>query len=170
MEIARLIKDVPDFPRPGIIFKDITPILADPTAFRTIVTEIAQAFADAQVEGVVAIESRGFIIGAPIAHVLNCAFIPVRKPKKLPRAVYRVEYTLEYGLDALEMHQDAIHPQQRILIIDDVLATGGTASAAAKLVQTAGGTLVGFGFVIELSFLKGRQNLGDAQILSLIHY
>lgn len=170
MQIKDLIVDVPDFPKPGIVFKDITPVLADPHAFRAIVEGLVQPFRDQQIEGVVAIESRGFIIGAPVAQALGCAFIPARKPQKLPRPVHRVEYALEYGTDALEIHCDAIHPHQRIVIIDDVLATGGTASAAARLVTTAGGDLVGFGFVIELRFLGGRHHLGDKPIISLVSY
>ncbi len=170
MEIAKLIRDVPDFPKPGILFKDITPVLAHPDGLKAIVDGLASKFADLQVQGVLGIESRGFIIGAPVARALGCGFIPARKPKKLPAAVYSVEYALEYGTDRIEMHRDAVQAGQRIIIIDDLIATGGTASAAAQLVNLAGGTLVGFGFVIELSFLHGRQHLPDVPVFSLITY
>jgi adenine phosphoribosyltransferase len=170
MEISQLIRDVPDFPKPGILFKDITPVLAHPVGFRTIVDSLANGLANHQIDAIVAIEARGFIIGAPVATALGCGFVPVRKPKKLPSAVHRVEYALEYGTDSLEMHQDAIQPNQRIAIIDDVIATGGTANAAAQLVSMAGGVLVGFGFVVELLFLNGRNQLPNLPIISLISY
>jgi adenine phosphoribosyltransferase len=170
MEIAKLIRDVPDFPKPGILFKDITPVLAHPDGLKAIVDGLAGKFAEFGVQGVLGIESRGFIIGAPVARALGCGFIPARKPRKLPAEVYSVEYALEYGTDRIEMHRDAIQAGQRIIIIDDLIATGGTASAAAQLVNLAGGTLVGFGFVIELSFLHGRQHLPDVPVVSLITY
>ncbi len=170
MEIAQLVRDVPDFPKPGILFKDITPLLAHPEGLKAVVDGLASQFADLQVQGVLGIESRGFIVGAPVARALGCGFIPARKPKKLPAAVYSVEYALEYGTDRIEMHRDAVQPGQRIVIIDDLLATGGTALAAAQLIHMAGGTLVGFGFVIELSFLHGRQHLPDVPVVSLITY
>jgi adenine phosphoribosyltransferase len=170
MEIAQLIREIPDFPKLGILFKDITPVLAHPEGLKAIVDGLAGAFANLQVQGVLGIESRGFIVGAPVARALGCGFIPARKPKKLPAEVYSVEYALEYGTDRIEMHRDAIQAGQRILVIDDLLATGGTASAAAQLIQLAGGVLVGFGFVVELSFLHGRQRLPEVPVVSLVTY
>jgi len=171
-DLKRAIREVPDFPKPGIGFKDITPVLLDPALFARAVELMAAPYADARVTRVVSIESRGFILGAPIALRLGAGLVPIRKPGKLPRATQRVEYALEYGSDALEMHHDAVGKGDRVLVVDDVLATGGTAAAAAQLVggTGGGGALLGFSFLIELDFLKGRQRLQGHRIEALLHY
>ncbi len=168
--IREAIRDVADFPKPGVIFKDITPVLLDPRLFGLAARGMAQPFAGAGVTRVVAIESRGFMFGAPVALGLEAGLVPVRKPGKLPAARQRVEYTLEYGTDALEMHADAIGPHDRVLIVDDVLATGGTAEAAGRLVRARGATIAGFSFLIELGFLKGRERLVPQHVESLVLY
>ena len=169
-DIARHIRDVPDFPKPGIVFKDITPLLLDPAAFRRTIELMTAPFRGARISRVVSIESRGFLLGAPIALGLKAGLVPMRKPGKLPAERGRVEYALEYGTDALEMHTDAVTGEDRVLIVDDVLATGGTAAAAARLVRTRGGEVVGFTFLIELDFLKGRARLQGERIEALLHY
>jgi len=169
-DIYRTIRDVPDFPKPGILFKDITPLLLEPTAFRRAVELMAAPFTDARATRVVSIESRGFLLGAPVALALDAGLVPIRKPGKLPAARGRVEYALEYGTDALEMHRDAMSRADRVLIVDDVLATGGTAEAAAKLVRAHGADVVGFTFLIELDFLKGRERLRGERVEALLHY
>ncbi len=169
-DIYQAIRDVPDFPKPGILFKDITPLLLDPTRFRRAVELMAAPFTGSRVRRVVSIESRGFLLGAPIALLLEAGLVPIRKPGKLPAARGRVEYALEYGTDALEMHRDAVGQGDRVLIVDDVLATGGTAEAAAKLVRAHGAEVVGFTFLIELDFLKGRERLGAERVEALLHY
>jgi adenine phosphoribosyltransferase len=169
-EIYQAIRDVPDFPKPGIMFKDITPLLLDPARFRRAVELMAAPFGGSKVRRVVSIESRGFLLGAPIALLLEAGLVPIRKPGKLPAARGRVEYALEYGTDALEMHRDAVSPGDRVLVVDDVLATGGTAEAAAKLVRAHGAQVVGFTFLIELDFLKGRERLRNERVEALLHY
>ena len=169
-EIYARIRDVPDFPRPGILFKDITPLLLDPTLFRKAVELMTAPFRDARVTRVISIESRGFLLGAPIALALDAGLVPIRKPGKLPAARGRVEYLLEYGSDALEMHQDAVTPADRVLVVDDVLATGGTAEAAAKLVRAHGAAVVGFAFLLELTFLAGRKRLANERVEALLQY
>ena len=169
-DIARRIRDVPDFPKPGIVFKDITPLLLDPVAFRGAVELMTAPFRGARISRVVSIESRGFLLGAPVALGLEAGLVPMRKPGKLPAQRGRVEYALEYGTDALEMHTDAVAAEDRVLIVDDVLATGGTAAAAARLVRTRGADVVGFTFLIELDFLKGRARLQGERIEALLHY
>jgi len=169
-DIYQAIRDVPDFPKPGIMFKDITPLLLDPARFRQAVELMAAPFAGSKVRRVVSIESRGFLLGAPIALLLEAGLVPIRKPGKLPAARGRVEYALEYGTDALEMHRDAVGQGDRVLIVDDVLATGGTAEAAAKLVRAHGAEVVGFTFLIELDFLKGRERLRSEHVEALLHY
>ena len=169
-DIYRTIRDVPDFPKPGILFKDITPLLLDPRAFRRAVELMSTPFAGARATRVVSIESRGFLLGAPVALALDAGLVPIRKPGKLPAARGRVEYALEYGTDALEMHRDAMTRADRVLIVDDVLATGGTAEAAAKLVRAHGADVVGFTFLIELDFLKGRERLRGERVEALLHY
>ena len=169
-EIYQAIRDVPDFPKPGIMFKDITPLLLDPGRFRRALELMAAPFGGSKVRRVVSIESRGFLLGAPIALLLEAGLVPIRKPGKLPAARGRVEYTLEYGSDALEMHRDAVGQGDRVLIVDDVLATGGTAEAAAKLVRAHGAQVVGFTFLIELDFLKGRERLRNERVEALLHY
>jgi adenine phosphoribosyltransferase len=164
------IRDVPDFPKPGILFRDITPLLASPTAFTQAVLAMRAPWLSSGVTHVVGTESRGFIFAAPIALGLNVAFVPVRKPGKLPSAVHREEYALEYGTDALEMHADALGAQARVVIVDDVLATGGTARATRRLVERAGATVLGFSFLIELDALDGRSLLPGARIETVLHY
>jgi adenine phosphoribosyltransferase len=168
--LREAIRDVPDFPKPGIIFKDITPVLLDPRLFGQAARAMARPFESTGVTRVVAIESRGFMFGAPVALGLNAGLVPVRKPGKLPSTRHRVEYTLEYGTDALEMHADAIGSHDRVLIVDDVLATGGTAQAAGRLVRARGATIAGFSFLIELGFLSGRERLTPERVESLVRY
>src|SRR2546427_9651996 len=168
--IARRIRDVPDFPKPGILFKDITPLLLDPKAFRRAVELMTAPFRRDRISRVVSIESRGFLLGAPVALALGAGLVPIRKPGKLPAERGRVEYALEDGTDALEMHRDALGSDDRALIVDDVLATGGTAEAAAKLVRAHSGEGVGFTFLIELDSLKGRERLRGERVEALLHY
>ncbi len=163
-----LIRDVPDFPRPGIVFKDITPLLADSAGLRLCVDELAAPFEDRSIDLVAAPEARGFVIGAMVADRLDAGFVPLRKSGKLPRETLHADYELEYGAERLEMHTDAVANQARVLIVDDVLATGGTAAASARLVTLGGGDLVGFSFVLELEFLGGRRQLGEAHIAAAI--
>ncbi|MBE9098626.1 adenine phosphoribosyltransferase [Vacuolonema iberomarrocanum] len=170
MDLKALIRDIPDFPQPGIVFRDITTLLRDPDGLRHTIDVLAERCNDLNVDLVVGMESRGFIFGAPLAYQLKAGFIPVRKPGKLPAAVHSVEYDLEYGTDRLEIHQDAASPPARVLIVDDVIATGGTAAATAQLVQCTGCELAGFGFIIELTGLNGRAKLPDAPIISLLEY
>ncbi|MFT3854755.1 MAG: adenine phosphoribosyltransferase [Ilumatobacteraceae bacterium] len=161
------IRDIADYPRAGVTFRDITPLLGDAEAFRRAVGELADRFAGIEVSRVLGIEARGFIIAAPIAYRMDAGFVPVRKAGKLPWAVVREEYDLEYGTDKLEIHRDAIRPGERVLVIDDVLATGGTASATCRLVEELGGVIVGLGFMLEIDGLGGRERLGERLIESL---
>jgi adenine phosphoribosyltransferase len=166
--IRALIRDVPNYPKPGIVFKDITPLLASPEAFRAATEAMAAPFVDAGITHVVAIESRGFILGGPVAQRLGVGFVPVRKPGKLPAETRRETYELEYGTDALEIHADAWGDGARVLIVDDVLATGGTADATRRLVEGIGATVVGFSFLIALSFLPGRERLSARLVNSVV--
>ena len=168
--IADRIRDVPDFPKKGILFKDITPVLSDIDTLRASIKEMAAPFVDLRIDVVVGIESRGFIFGAPIADVLNCSFVPVRKPGKLPWKTESVSYELEYGTDALEIHKDAITEGQNVLIVDDLLATGGTAEATCKLVSKLGGNIKGLSVLIELEDLNGRKKLNQYNVHSLVKY
>ena len=168
--VRDLVRDVPDFPSPGVLFRDITPLLADPVGFRRCIDDLADRFADVEVDCVVGVESRGFILAAPIAYRLGAAFVPVRKAGKLPWAVVREEYELEYGRDKLEIHRDAIHPDERVLVIDDVLATGGTAAATARLIEALGGDIVGIGLLIEIVGLDGRAAFADRRLEVLASY
>jgi adenine phosphoribosyltransferase len=169
-ELKKLIREVPDFPKPGINFYDITTLLKDRAALKAVVDLLAERYKSAHVDLVLGIEARGFIFAPMLAYALNTGFIPVRKPKKLPAPCERVEYALEYGSDVLELHKDAIEPGQNVLIVDDVLATGGTAAAVTQLVEKLQGNVAGLGFVIELAFLKGRDKLKGYDIYSLIQY
>jgi adenine phosphoribosyltransferase len=169
-QIEALIRDVPDFPEPGVVFKDITPVLADPIAFSTIIDLMVVHFGRGNVDKVVGIEARGFILGAPVAYHFGAGVIPVRKKGKLPHDTINEEYALEYGTAALEIHKDAVQPGERILIVDDVLATGGTAKAAATLVERIGGKVCGIATLIELDFLHGRDKLKNYDLFTLIHY
>jgi adenine phosphoribosyltransferase len=169
-QIAGLIRDVPDFPEPGVVFKDITPVLADPIAFSTIVDLIVVHFGRGNVDKVVGIEARGFILAAPVAYHFGAGLVPVRKQGKLPHETLGEEYALEYGTATLEIHKDAVADGERVLVVDDVLATGGTANAAASLVQRIGGKVMGIACLIELDFLHGREKVKDHDLFTLIHY
>ena len=165
------IADIPDYPEPGVVFKDITPLFADAQAMRRTVEAIAGHFREMGVDKVVGPEARGFMIGVPVALELGAGFIPARKPGKLPRATYSMSYDLEYGTDTLEIHQDAIQPGDRVLVVDDLLATGGTAAATGKLIKQVGGELVGYGCILELTFLHPRETLaavGEQDLYSLV--
>ena len=166
--IRSLMRDVPDFPRPGILFKDITPVIRDPRGLRAAADLMAAPFAGRGVTAVAGMESRGFIFGVPVAERLGVGFVPVRKPHKLPAATYREEYALEYGTDALEIHVDALARGDRVLVVDDLLATGGTAKATCELIEQLGGEVVGLAFLIELTFLPGRDKLAGYDVLALI--
>ncbi|MDZ5622217.1 adenine phosphoribosyltransferase [Nocardioides sp. HM23] len=169
--LGRLVRDVPDFPQPGIVFKDITPLLADPEGFRAVVAALAEAGRDADgrpvVDKVVGMEARGFIFAAPVALALGVGFVPVRKAGKLPGETHAVSYALEYGEAVLEVHGDGLAPGERVLVIDDVLATGGTARATVELVGACGATVTGMAFLMELSFLPGRATVGDVPLTVL---
>lgn len=164
------IRDIPDFPKPGIVFKDITPLLADPVAFSTVIDVIVVHYGRGNVDKVVGIEARGFIMAAPVAYHFGAGFVPVRKAGKLPWETESAEYDLEYGTETLEIHKDAFRPGERVLIVDDVLATGGTARATADLVERLGGKVVGIACVIELSFLEGRKSIEGYDFTSLLSY
>lgn len=168
--LRSLVQAVPDFPKPGILFRDITPLLGDAVGLADAIELMAAPFAAERIDAVVGIESRGFMFGAPLALRLNAGFVPVRKPGKLPRATQRVAYALEYGSDALEMHSDALAGKQRVLVVDDVIATGGTAKAAVELVRAAGAEVVAAAFFIELGFLQGTAQLPGLRVESLLKY
>src|SRR5689334_5665382 len=169
-DFKKLIREVPDFPKPGILFYDITTLLKDRLGLRGVIDGLQHHYQDAKVDIVIGIEARGFIFAPALAYALHAGFVPVRKPKKLPAECVRVDYELEYGVGTLEMHKDAVVEGCRVLIVDDLLATGGTAAAAAKLVRESGGTVVGAAFVVELTFLNGRQKLEGTDVFSLLQY
>lgn len=169
-DLKQYIRSIPDFPKPGILFRDITTLLVNPVAFRSAIDQLAQHFAKSGIKKVVGIESRGFLTAAPIAYLLGAGFIPVRKKGKLPYKTASVSYELEYGEDTLEMHLDAVVKNEKVLIVDDLLATGGTARATCELVKKNGGIVGGLGFLIELSDLKGREKLRDYNVHALIQY
>ncbi len=168
--LKKLIREVPDFPKPGILFYDITTLLKDKLGFAQLIDALSEYYLQMKVDSVLGIEARGFIFGPALAYRLNAGFVPVRKPKKLPAETARWTYELEYGNDTLEIHKDAIRPGQRVIIVDDLLATGGTANATVQLVKSLGGEIAGLGFVIELDFLKGRERLAGYDVFSLLHY
>jgi len=170
LDLKSRIRDIPDFPKKGILFKDITTLLKDPAAFQKAVDKITTFFEDEGIEQVVGIESRGFILGAPVAYTIGAGFIPVRKPGKLPADIFEASYELEYGKDTLTVHQDAITPGQRVIVVDDLLATGGTMAATLNLLEQLGAKVVGVVFLIELVELRGRDKLAGHQILSLVSY
>ncbi len=170
LRAVSLIRDIPDFPQPGILFKDITPVLADGEALREVVAALAERVRPMQPDHIIGIESRGFIFGVPVALELGIGFSPIRKPGKLPFEKVQQEYTLEYGTNTVEIHTDAVKPGQRVVIVDDLLATGGTAQAAALLVEAIRGTVAGFGFVVELTFLNGRERLAAYDTAALITF
>jgi adenine phosphoribosyltransferase len=169
-ELRALIREVPDFPQEGVLFKDITPLLADPIAFSTVIDLIVVHFGRGSVDKVVGIEARGFIIASPVAYHFGAGFVPVRKKDKLPWNTELAEYSLEYGNATLEIHQDAVAVGERVLVVDDVLATGGTAKATAELVERIGGKVVGISFLIELGFLNGRSKLDGYDLFTLLRY
>jgi len=168
--LKALVRTVPDFPKPGILFYDITTLLKDRTGFAMLIDELAAHNLERKIDLVLGIEARGFIFGPALAYRLNAGFVPVRKPRKLPAPVARVTYDLEYGSDTLEIHRDAITPGQRVLLVDDLLATGGTMEATLKLVNELGGQVVGLAFAIELDFLRGRERFPEQDVFSLLHY
>ncbi|MEM7553399.1 MAG: adenine phosphoribosyltransferase [Cyanobacteria bacterium P01_A01_bin.84] len=172
MDLKFLIRDIPDFPKPGVLFRDITTLLRDPKGLSYTIDLFAQKFQSAEfpIDYVMGIESRGFLFGTPLAYKLDVGFVPVRKKGKLPGSVHSVEYALEYGTDCLEVHQDALPEGSRVVIVDDLIATGGTAAATAQLVQKIGCELLGFGFIVELQDLQGRDKLPDVPIVTLVEY
>ena len=169
-DLKKLIREVPDFPKPGILFYDITTLLKDKCGFRAVIDGLKYHYREAQVDIVLGIEARGFIFAPALAYALGAGFVPIRKPKKLPAECVTVTYDLEYGTDTLEMHKDAIGSGCRVLVVDDLLATGGTAAAAARMVENVGGSVVGMGFVVELTFLDGRKKLAGHDVFSLLQY
>jgi adenine phosphoribosyltransferase len=164
------VRDIPDWPQPGIIFRDITPLLAAPDAFTLAVDALAAPFADEEIDKVLGVEARGFVFAAPLAYRRGAGFVPVRKAGKLPWKIEREEYELEYGTDLLEVHRDAVHPGERVLIVDDVIATGGTAAASARLAEKLGGTVVGLTFLLELAALDGRAQLDGRRVHAVLRY
>jgi len=168
--LKALVRTVPDFPKPGILFYDITTMLKDRTGLAMLIDELAAHYLERKSDLVLGIEARGFIFGPALAYRLNAGFVPVRKPRKLPAPVARVTYDLEYGSDTLEIHRDAIQPGQRVLLVDDLLATGGTMEATLKLVNELGGQVVGLAFAVELDFLRGRERFPEQDVFSLLHY
>ena len=170
MDLKEYIRDVPDFPEPGILFKDITPLLGDAKAFHYTITQLVERYQDADFDAIVPIESRGFLFGAPLARELGKGIVPVRKPGKLPADTLSTDYELEYGTNTMEIHVDGVKEGQKVLIMDDLLATGGTLGATSRLVEMAGGVVAEIGVIIELSFLEGRKNLAGYDIYSLIQY
>ena len=169
-QLKALVRDVPDFPQEGVLFKDITPLLADPLAFSAVIDLIVVHFGRGNVDKVVGIEARGFILASPVAYHFGAGFVPVRKKDKLPWETEAAEYSLEYGTATLEVHKDAVRPGERVLVVDDVLATGGTARATAELIERIGGKVVGLAFLIELGFLNGREQLEGYDLFTLLNY
>ena len=169
-QLKQLIREVPDFPKPGILFYDITTLLKDKTGFATLVDRLSEHYVAQKIDLVLGMEARGFIFAPALAYRLNAGFVPVRKVGKLPAATVKFDYALEYGTNSLEMHKDAIQKGQRVLIVDDLLATGGTAEATAKLASMLGAEIAGLGFVVELDFLRGREKLRGFNVMSLLHY
>lgn len=170
MDLAAKIRDVPDFPKPGVLFKDITTLLKDPAAFRHSIDALTEPFRNDAIDVVVGLEARGFIFSAPVAYLLGAGFVPIRKVGRLPHTKTAIEYELEYGTAAFEVHLDAIEPGQRVLLVDDVLATGGTTGAAVQLIERLGGTVVGCGYLAELTFLNGRAVIEGRRVHTLLQY
>jgi adenine phosphoribosyltransferase len=170
MDLKAFIRDIPDFPEPGILFRDITPLLRSPQAFSHVIERLSGRVRQEEFDTIVAIESRGFLFGAPLAYQLGKPIVPVRKPGKLPAETYSTDYTLEYGENTMEMHQDGVHAGERVLVVDDLLATGGTLAAAANLVEMSGGVVGAMGVVVELTGLSGRNSLGAYDVFSLVEY
>jgi adenine phosphoribosyltransferase len=169
-DLASLVRNIPDFPMPGIQFKDITTLLRNGEAFVQVIDQLVERYRNQDIDAIAGIESRGFIFSAPIAYKLGIGLVPIRKPGKLPSETYQIEYALEYGTNKLEIHRDALNPGDRVVVVDDLLATGGTISAACSLIEQAGGQVAELAFLIELGFLNGRSQLGDYSIFSLIQY
>ncbi len=169
-KLKQLIREVPDFPKPGILFYDITTLLKDPAGLKAVIDAFKERYQHEHIESVLGIEARGFIFAPALAYAIGAGFVPVRKPKKLPARTVLEEYQLEYGTDSIEVHADAIRPGQRVLIVDDLLATGGTAAAAVRLAEKLGGKVAGLGFVVELDFLQGRRKLQGHEVFSLLRY
>ena len=170
VQLKQLIREVPDFPKPGILFYDITTLLKDKVGFATLIDQFSEHYIDQKVDLVLGMEARGFIFAPALAYRLNAGFVPVRKPGKLPAETVKYDYSLEYGTNSLEIHKDAIQPGQRVLIVDDLLATGGTAEATAKLASSLGAKIAGLGFVVELDFLNGRDKLKGYDVMSILRY
>ncbi|MEZ6132374.1 MAG: adenine phosphoribosyltransferase [Planctomycetaceae bacterium] len=170
VDLKPYIRSIPDFPKPGIMFRDITPLLKSAAAMKSVIGTMAEAFGSANVTSILAAEARGFVFGAPLAMELGCAFVPIRKPGKLPSKTHAFHYDLEYGADSLEIHHDALEVGDRVLLVDDLLATGGTIDACMKLAQNLGAEVVGAAFVIELAFLNGRERLNDLSVCSVLTY
>jgi len=168
--LKKMIREVPDFPKKGILFYDITTLLKDKVGFATLIDALSEHYLNEKIDTVLAIEARGFIFGPALAYRLNAGFVPIRKPGKLPAETVRLTYDLEYGKDNLEIHKDAIKPGQRVIIVDDLLATGGTANACARLAKSLGADIAGMGFVVELDFLGGREKFNGTEVFSLLHY
>ena len=168
--LKKLIREVPDFPKKGILFYDITTLLKDRVGFATLIDALSEHYLNAKIDAVLAIEARGFIFGPALAYRLNSGFVPIRKPGKLPSETAKWSYELEYGMDTLEVHKDAIQPGQRVIIVDDLLATGGTANACVQLAKSLGAEIAGLGFVVELDFLNGRKKFDGTEVFSLLHY
>jgi adenine phosphoribosyltransferase len=168
--LKKLIREVPDFPKKGILFYDITTLLKDKVGFATLIDALSEHYLNAKVDTVLAIEARGFIFGPALAYRLNAGFVPIRKPGKLPAETVKWNYELEYGIDTLEIHKDAVRPGQRVIIVDDLLATGGTANACVQLARSLGAEIAGMGFVVELDFLNGRKKFEGMEVFSLLHY
>jgi adenine phosphoribosyltransferase len=170
MDLTQFIRNIPDFPKPGILFRDITPLLAHPAAFREAIAQMASPFRTRGIDIIVAAEARGFIFAAPLALELSCGFTPIRKPGKLPFDTHAFHYELEYGKDTLEMHVDGVLKGQNVLVVDDLLATGGTVEACCRLVENSGATVIACAFLIELTDLQGRQKIAPREVVSLIRY
>ena len=170
MDYKSLIREIPDFPKPGILFYDITTLLKDPQGYRAVIDDFTERYRNERISQIVGIESRGFILGSPLAYNLGAGFVPVRKAGKLPADVFEVKYNLEYGASSLAIHRDAVTMEERVLVVDDLLATGGTAAATVDLLRKLGAEIVGCAFMIELSFLQGRQKIGDCEVYSLMSY
>jgi adenine phosphoribosyltransferase len=170
MNLANYIRDIPDFPKPGILFKDITPLLAEPPAFQYAIDQMAKHFGERGLDAIAAAEARGFLFAAPLALTLRLPLVPLRKPGKLPYRTYSLKYELEYGSAELQMHVDGVRPGAKVLLVDDLLATGGTMEAGIRLIEQAGATVVACAFLVELRFLNGRARLGSCEVFSLIEY
>jgi adenine phosphoribosyltransferase len=170
MDLKKYIRDIPDFPQKGVMFRDITTLLKEPAPFKYVIDTIVDKYKDSRIDKLVSVEARGYIFGGVIAYRLNCGFIPVRKPGKLPAETVALEYTLEYGKNIIEMHKDAIESGERVLVFDDVLATGGTVQATCKLIEKLGGQVVGCVFISDLTYLKGSEKLKDYEVFSLVQY